>query len=147
MKLITATLVATFITSTIWAYGLTGQWRGQGPLAINGVVQDGLCQMELDIEHTSETFLVARSYFKCPGMNFVNKPQKPMQIKDGKLYSGDKVMGEISEDTMKSFTLFPDGREQNYFIHKNADGSLQYWDRVDWTTAYSTAVSGTLFMF
>jgi hypothetical protein len=127
-----------------FAYGLSGNWAGQGQLKINGQIQDQPCQMTLNIEHTESTFCVLKSEFKCPGMNIVNKKQTVLQIKDGQLLNGETVLGTISETQMYSQSTMPDGRRSEYLMELKDATQLFYKDSVEWYKGYVTEVEGVL---
>lgn len=127
-----------------FAFGLSGNWTGQGQLKINGQIQEQPCQMILNIEHTESTFCVLKSEFKCPGMNIVNKKQTVLQIKDGQLLNGETVLGTISEIQMHSQSTMPDGRSSEYLIELKDPAQLFYKDSVEWYKGYVTEIEGVL---
>lgn len=127
-----------------FAFGLSGNWSGQGSFKINGELQPEPCQMTLIIEHTESTFCVVKSRFKCPGMNIVNKQQTVLQIRDGKLYNGETILGTISETQMHSQSTMADGRTSEYLIELKNQQALYYKDSVEWVKGYITEIEGTL---
>lgn len=127
-----------------FAFGLSGNWTGQGQLKINGQIQEQPCQMTLNIEHTETTFCVLKSEFKCSGMNIVNKKQTVLQIKDGQLLNGETVLGTISESQMHSQSTMPDGRSSEYLIELKDPTQLFYKDSVEWYKGYVTEIEGVL---
>lgn len=121
---------------------LQGLWIGEGQLLVGGRTEK--CTMELDIDQSPLVFFVKKSLFQCESMRISNKNPKPLEIRQGKLYLGDFLLGSISENRLDCVYQSSNKLHQEYHMERVSNEMLSYHDKVEWTPNGYTELTGEL---
>lgn len=115
----------------------SGLWKGFGKVHINGQNQE--CNhFKVEFEHTESFLITSGSTLNCKGINIIGKPNT-LNIFDGKLYFGAKLIGTISDLNIETkFIDQVNGFNYEYRLNLLGETIIDYSETV-------TSSSGSLF--